>query len=136
MLRHPFLKLLSPIIGSVRTTTNQHSRSYQLTSRSGARSKGLHSGLETGARDDLEDLKRESEERIIRANGGQVGLVDGRNSPDGIMVKQEFSVITSEHQNGHSDAKYKGNQLDRNRTGGAESLNEDKNSSKSTFVYV
>ncbi|KAF2014735.1 hypothetical protein BU24DRAFT_371479, partial [Aaosphaeria arxii CBS 175.79] len=28
MLRHPFLKLLSPIIGSVRTTTNQHSRSY------------------------------------------------------------------------------------------------------------
>src|SRR5690242_7810052 len=94
MLRHPFLKVFGPLFGSRSSRSKQ--RSYQLTSRSNQRSGALNSNKAV-APDDLSDLERESEERIIRE--GQTGAADGRHSPDGgmggILVKNEFSVTRS-----------------------------------------
>ncbi|KAF2737759.1 hypothetical protein EJ04DRAFT_86507 [Polyplosphaeria fusca] len=129
MLRHPFLKFFGPLFGSRNGRSTQ--RSYQLTSRSHQHSGALHSG-KAGPTDELSELERESEERIMGISSGQAGIASGRHSPEGalgggIMIKNEFSVTRSmspEGRKGHTDKSE------------PESVNEDKESGRSTFLHV
>lgn len=132
MLRHPFLRLFGPLFGSQRGRSKQ--QSYRLTSRSNQRSIGLGSG-KNGVEEDITDLERESEEHIIGVSSGTAGVADGRGSLDGggILVKNEFTVTRSESledKKGHRDY------LRVTEKNGNDSINEDKESGRSTFLHV
>jgi hypothetical protein len=102
MLRHPFLRLLGPLVPL--NSARSKRQSYQLTSRSNHRAsvssnRKRCTDFQDTSQDTSHRSARDSEERIIGVNGGaETDLAPGLAAPRSIMIRSE--VIITRNQGG------------------------------------
>lgn len=133
MLRGPFVRLFGPLLGAHRTTTTP--RSYQLSGRS---ERPHVSSAAQDVRHDIYDSRsdsdRDSEEGIFKNDT----MPDGKRGPNtrrgsGIIITNEFSVVTNEIEKRKSQARSEGHDGDTLTT---RSVTEDRPDGKSPYFHI